>query len=280
MTRRTAILALAFPQDAVFRSTTSLVRVDAAVSDASGRILTDLKKQDFHVFDDGDTSKEQAIVTFSFEEEPLDVILLFDTGGDMRMKFLPLIRAVELGFHELKPGDRASVRVFSGTSVELLPFTADFAAVNDAILLKVLKQHFGGASKLVPAADDAARRFLAEPVTQRRRAILIVTDKTASKQNDSDPAIRNLWEANAVLSELVLGHAPQTTDAVVQKTGGATLAANDDPGGAFQESLRRLRRRYTLYYAMPPGQPGAERAIRLEGPPGTRVFARTGYTIG
>ena len=281
MTRRTAAFVLSFaqvtlPQDAVFRSSVSLVRVDAAVSDASGRILTDLKKDDFRIFDDG---LPQPILNFSFDEEPLDVALLFDTGGNMRSKFLPLIRAIELGFHELKPGDRAAVMVYSGVAVQLLPLTPDFTAVNDAILLQVLKQHFGGTSKLVAAADDAARKFQAEPGNQRRRAILVITDKTAARNSPSDLAIHHLWQADAVLSELILDHAPQPTDAVVEQTGGVTISAGDDPGGAFVESLRRLRRRYTLYYATPPGSPGTQRSIRVEVRPGTHVFARKGYRI-
>ena len=268
MTRRTAAFVLLFPQEAVFRSGVSLVRVDAAVSDASGRILSDLKKDDFRIFDDG---VPQPILKCSFEEEPLDVVLLFDTGGNMHSKFLPLIRAIELGFHELKPGDRAAVMVYSGVAVQLLPLTADFTSVNDAILLKVLKQHFGGTSKLVAAADDAARRFQTEPGNQRRRAILVITDNTASrtsptaKASPNDQAIRDLWQANAVLSELILDHPPQPTDAVVEQT-----------GGAFVESLRR---RYTLYYAMPSGSPGTDRTIRVEARPETHVFARTGYRI-
>jgi len=269
-----------FFQDAVFRSGVSLVRVDAAVSDASGRILTDLKKEDFRIFDDG---VPQPILQFSFEEEPLDVVLLFDTGGDMKSKFLPLIRAVELGFHELKRDDRAAVMVYSGVSVQLLPLTPDFAAVNDAILLQVLKQRFGGSSKLVAAADDAARKFQAQPSSQRRRAILVITDKTAAKNSPNDQAIHDLWRADAVLSELILDHPPQPTDTVVEQTGGATIPAGADPGGAFIESLRRLRRRYTLYYAMPPdakkAAPGTQRTIRVEVRPGTHVFARKGYRI-
>jgi len=274
VTRRAAVAVLL--QDAVFRSGVSLVRVDAAVSDATGRILTDLKKDEFHVFDDG---VPQPILNFSFEEEPLDLILLFDTGGSMRSKFLPLIRAIELGFHELKRGDRAAVMVYSGVSVPLLPLTADFTAVNDAILLQVLKQHFGGTSKLVAAADDAARKFQAEPANQRRRAILVITDKTAAKNSPNDQAVRDLWQADVVLSELILDHAPQPTDTVVEQTGGVTIPAGNAPGDAFVESLRRLRRRYTLYYAMPLGSPGAERAIRVQVRPGTHVFARKGYRI-
>ena len=60
-----------------FRSGVSLVRVDAEAIDASGRVVAGLTKDDFRVLDDG---AAQALVNFSFEEEPLDLILLFDTA--------------------------------------------------------------------------------------------------------------------------------------------------------------------------------------------------------
>jgi hypothetical protein len=267
---------------AVFRSGVSQVRVDAEVSDAGGQILINLKKEDFRLFDQG---QEEPIVSFNFEEEPLDVILLFDIGGDMRSKVLELVRAVELGFHELRRGDRACVMVFSGVSAELLPFTADLGAVNDAILLKVIKQHFGGASKVAEAADDAALRFRTESSTQRRRAVLIVTEKTASHQSAEITAVHDLWKSDAVASELILAKTSPPMDAVVEKTGGAAIAAGIDPGTGFQESLRRLRRRYALYYGLPAGVvAGSERSIRVELTaeaarrfPGARIFARAGY---
>ena len=269
----------------MFRSAVSLVRVDAAVSDAGGQIIPGLKKEDFRVSDEG---KEQSIVNFSFEREPLDVILLFDIGGNMHSKLHELLRAVELGFHELRPGDRAAVMAFSGFTSELAPFSANFDSVNQTILLGLLNQHFGGPSKLAQAADDAALRFRREPNTQRRRAILVIIpangDKPASRQSEEPAAVRDLWQSDAVLSELILDRSVPAVDSLVEKSGGTALATGADPGAAFQESLRRLRRRYTLYYALPDGPSGQLRSIHVELSadaarrfPGARIAARSGY---
>lgn len=257
------------------------MRVDAEVSQPDGGIVADLKKSDFRVLENG---QEQPIVNFGFEEDPLDVILLFDTGNDMRSKVHTIIRAVELGFHELRERDRAAVMVFSGFTAELAPFTSNFAAVNQTILLGALRQKFGGPSKVALAADDAAIRFRAEPHNQRRRAVLIVTGKTAGRGAEEMKAVRDLWQSDAVLSELLLSGSAGNPDSIVEQTGGSVIAGGSDPGAAFQESLRRLRRRYSLYYQLPAGTPGSERRIKIELTPGaaqlhagTRAFSRSGY---
>ncbi|MDE3195743.1 MAG: hypothetical protein KGN84_05335 [Acidobacteriota bacterium] len=272
----------AFAQDsAVFRSGVSLVRVDAEVSRSGGDIVTDLRQSDFRITENG---REQKLVNFSFEEDPLDVILLFDTGGDVKGKIHTIIRSVELGFHELRPKDRADVMLFAGYTAEVQPFTSNFSDVNDAILLKVLKQNFGGPSKVALAADDAAKRFRTEPHSQRRRAVLIVTGKTAGHGAEDAKAVRDLWQSDAVASELIPGGSAGSEDAIVEQTGGSAIAAGTDPGAAFQESLRRLRRRYSLYYVLPEGAAGSERHIKVEltpeamqSHPGAKVFARRGY---
>src|ERR1700728_2526424 len=133
---------VAFAQnDPVFRSGVSLVRVDVQAIDAGGRVVSGLTKDDFRVLDEGNA---QAIVNFSFDEEPLDLILLFDTSGSMHGKLLTIVRATELGFNELHKSDRVCVRAFSEVSTEVLPFSSDLQAVNIAILTQVLKLRFGG----------------------------------------------------------------------------------------------------------------------------------------
>jgi VWFA-related protein len=133
---------LAAPQDdVVFRSGVSLVRVDAEVQDAAGQLITDLKKDEFRVLDQG---VAQTIVNFSFEEEPLDLILLFDVAGSMKGKVLEVFRAVELGFHELHRGDRVCVMDFGGFSEEIAPFSANLESINEAIVLKMPSMRFGG----------------------------------------------------------------------------------------------------------------------------------------
>jgi hypothetical protein len=66
----------------VFRADVSLVHVDAEVTDGT-RTLSGFHQEDFVIKDNGQT---QTILHFSQDEEPLDLILLFDISGSMRPK--------------------------------------------------------------------------------------------------------------------------------------------------------------------------------------------------
>ncbi len=273
--------AIAYPQnDPVFRTGVSLVRVDAQAVDPSGRVVPGLTKDDFRVLDEGTA---QSLVNFSFDEEPLDLILLFDTSGSMHGKLLTVVRATELGFNELHKSDRVCVKAFSGASTEVLPFTSDLQSVNVAILTQVLKLKFGGASRLEPAADDAAIRFRSEPKTHRKRAVLIVTDKPGAREPNEAAIVRDLWNADAVLSELILDRGRNGANEIVDKTGGLTIVAAE-PGEAFRDSVHYLRSGYTMYYAQPEAGSGVERRLQVELTPdaakrfaGIRIRARSGY---
>ena len=51
------------PQDDVVKITTTLIQVDATVTDRKGKIVSDLRKDDFEIYENG---KKQKITTFSF----------------------------------------------------------------------------------------------------------------------------------------------------------------------------------------------------------------------
>ncbi len=274
-------------QNATFRTSVALVRVDAEAVDASGRVVAGLSQNDFRVLDEG---QPQPLAGFSFAEEPLDLILLFDMAGSMKGKIQGIVRAVELGFHELRKGDRVSVMVYNTRAQDVLGFTGDLDAVNNAILLRVLTQKFGGGSQAEKPATDAAERFRNEPATHRKRAVLAITDKPGGAAGPaSDAAVQELWAQNAVMSELVIGSGPRTrldsgVNALVDRTGGAVITAGV-PGEAFQQSVNYLRSGYTLYYRLPEGS--AENAARKVQAgltedaarrwPGVRIRARSGY---
>ncbi|HTA42365.1 MAG TPA: VWA domain-containing protein [Bryobacteraceae bacterium] len=283
-----SLSALASAQDdVVFRSGVSLVRVDAEAVDATGAVVAGLKKEDFRILDE---NKEQQIVNFSFAEEPLDLILLFDTAGSMHGKILELMRATQLGFNELRKGDRVSVWVFGSTPTELLPFSDNLEQVDQAIVLKALTLRPNGSSKLEPAADEAAMRFNREPKTRRKRAVLVVTDKSGSRGPNQTSIVRDLWNADAVLSELIMerpGPPPRMLDRniddLVDKTGGAAIVAGN-PGEAFRESVHYLRSGYAMYYALPDAPDATPRGLQVELTaeaaaryPNVRVRARSGY---
>ena len=274
------------PEAVTFRSAVSLVRVDVEVLDPGGAIAAGLQKSDFRIFDQG---REQPVVSASFGQEPLDLILLFDLSGSMRGKLLALVRAVELGIQELSSGDRVGVMAYDSGPRELLPFTPDMDVVNQAIFLKVPALRFSGETALDRAADSAAFRLRAEPGSARCRAVLLVSDRTAPA---TASVVRDLWQSDAVLGELILGKASgefripeRGGNSLADRTGGATVITGD-PGRAFQQAVRLLRRRYTLFFALPAATPGSERSldVRLSDDalrrfPGARVRARTGYVV-
>jgi VWFA-related protein len=293
---------LAFAQDdVVFRSGVALVHIDAEVTSAEGNILTGLTKDDFRVLDE---RKEQPILHFSAEEEPLDLILLFDISGSMQAVVEGVAVAAYEGLRELREGDRVSVMVFNTQARVVAPFTEDLDAVNRTIQEDVRGIRFGGGTFIQAAVDDAAMRFLHEKKTQRRRAVLIITDNIGTRTRREESVVRDFWEADALLTGLIVRNpsfqarrtvgiimAPQTLaleagmKGIAQKTGGDTLNSGD-PGTAFRDAMHRIRTRYQLYYGLPQAKPGTTRTVHVELTPDAakrypkaRVRARTGYIV-
>jgi len=280
----------------VFRAGVSLVHVDAEVTQ-EGRILSGLTKNDFRVLDE---KKEQTIVHFSAEEQPLDVIPLFDASGSMRPMVSKVADAARTALKELREGDRVGVMAFSFRSRVLLALTEDLAEVERTIRQDVMSQGFKGGTWIQNAMDHAAREFIQQKRTERRRAVLVITDNQGQRTRSSSSVVRDFWEADALLSGLIVGRqvpaallvlAPQMAPIrvgigpVAEQTGGDAIHA-DDPGAGFQEMMHRIRSRYSLYYSLPEAKAGSRRSIRVELAgdaaklvPKARVRARTGYVV-
>jgi VWFA-related protein len=278
-----------------FQTGISLVRVDAEATDGT-RLLTGLRKEDFRIFDNGEP---RPILYFSENEEPLDLILLFDISGSMRPKLEKVAAAAHAALAQLRRGDRVAVMVFRTQSAIVVPFTEDLDEVERGIARSVIGKSLGG-TRILHAIEDAALYFLKQPRTERRRAILVVTDNIGRLSAKQSAVVRSLWEADALVSGLQVRSAAddalltaawvgaphvawffegERMTGVIQQTGG-DLMKGPDPGAEFQESLRRIRLRYSLYYAMPEGKPGEQRHIRVTVRNSqVRVHAREGYFL-
>jgi VWFA-related protein len=296
-----AALISSAQDSAVFHARVSLVHVDAEVVAQDGRILTGLSRNDFRILDEG---KQQTIVDFSAEEQPLDLILLFDISGSMRPNVQAVAEAARQGLAELRPGDRVSLMVFNTRSRVVAPFTEDLDAIERAVREDVMTLEFGGGTLIQKAVDDAARCFFDEPRTQRRRAVLIVTDNIGVRTRRDESVVQNFWEGDALLSGLIVRDkafatvhtlgtvlAPETLlmeagmSGIARQTGGDSIRS-DDPGPAFVDMMHRIRSRYSLYYPAPAGKPGQLRTIHVELTadarkrfPKARVRARHGYRV-
>jgi len=295
------IAGLAVAQDhGVFKTGVSLVHVDAEVTDGM-RLLTGFHKEDFRVLDNG---TPQTILFLSQEETPLDLILLFDISGSMNPKLEKIASSAHAALAQLSQDDRVAVMVFSSRSTIVAPFTGDMQAVEQTINEKVLGKAEGG-THILRAVSDAAAYFMKERRTERRRAVLIMTDNHGQPSGHRNTVVRDLWEADALLCGLELRAAGESAmlgvraaispgaafmnmenmTSVVQETGG-DLIKGRDPGPDFEEMIRRLRLRYMIVYALPKGKPGEQRKIKIElsaearkKNPKARVQARDGYYL-
>jgi VWFA-related protein len=288
-------------QDPTFRTGVSLVHVDAEVLTQDGRIAGDLTQLDFRVLDNG---KEEPIVSFGAGDESLDLILLFDISGSMRTAVEMVAGAARESLRQLRDGDRVAVMVFNTRSRVIAPFTTDLDDVEKSIRAGVLSLHFGGGTFIQSAAGQAAELFMKEKRTERRRAVLVITDNYGQRTRREASVVRDYWEADALLSALIVRArgirtmrtiatvmSPQMlafqvgVSGIAEKTGGDVIQAAD-PGAAFQQSMQRIRTRYSFYYALPESKPGAARSIRVELTreasgrlPKSRIRARTGYIV-
>jgi VWFA-related protein len=168
-------------EDDVVRVETQLVTVPVTVTDRTGRTLTNLRAENFTLYEDG---RPQRVANFIATDAPFEVALLLDTSGSTRAEVGLIRRAANVFIDALRPGDRISIVAFNsqedaGTklaTVELMThLTDDRAALQQAI------ENIGSSNgtPFYDALDRVAREVFREPPRPElrgRRALVALTD--------------------------------------------------------------------------------------------------------
>ena len=164
-------------KQATFRSGVDLVTVSATVRDGKGRLVKDLRQQDFEVIDRGERRK---ISEFRADQAPLSLAILFDVSGSMDTA--DRSTAAKFAAHhllnQLQEGrDEAGLFAFDSRLREVAPFTVDTRALKGALG----EVDPFGATSLHDAISAAADRVATRPFP--RRAVVVLTDgiDTASR---------------------------------------------------------------------------------------------------
>src|SRR6202047_2802283 len=294
----------AWPQDpqsqgSVIRTQVNLVNVFVTVRDKSKRIVTDLKKEDFKLQEDG---QDQQIAFFSREVTlPITLALLLDTSGSEQF-MLGAIQDMGGRFMDrvLRKGDEALVMSFD-TDVDLLSdFTDDRGQLDRAIRkTRINAPMSGGGINPGPvptshvtgtALYDAIYLACNEKLTTEagRKAIVIVTDaQDEGSKVRLEEAIEAAQRTDTVIHILLVaaphfgggngGVARKITD----ETGGRTIFVNSEKhmAQAFDQISEELRSQYTLgYYPSNATHDGKFRKIKVEmSNHDLKVLARKGY---
>ena len=168
-----AALAAQQPQGPIFKAGTQVVSLFVTVADAQKRLVPDLTKDDFEVFDN---EKPQAITYFDNSIHPITVVVMLDTSGSMTLTIDLLKRAAEQFLIRLLPDDKAKVGAFN----DKVQISARFSNNRDQLISAVKDLDYGNGTRLW----DAVALSLDElKGIDGRKVILIFTDgdDTASK---------------------------------------------------------------------------------------------------
>lgn len=152
-----------------FKSGVDLVNVTATVSDASGRFVPNLTKDDFIVYEDG---KPQDISYFGTDRIPVSLGLVIDTSGSMLGEKIEAARTALQQFLDelLDRDDEIFLYRFSDTPVLLQGWTTDRALLNRAL------------GRLMPEGGTAMYDAVAAAVPMARggrnqkKALVIISD--------------------------------------------------------------------------------------------------------
>jgi Ca-activated chloride channel homolog len=155
-------------QQTTFRGGTLTVSIYATVVDSNGRLVPDLDREHFEVYDDG---KKQEMTLFKSDVQPVSVVAMLDTSGSMTLNLELLKQATEQFVIRLLPTDRAQIGSFSDKII-INPQT--FTTDRDELIRIIHNDiEFGNPTHLWDAIDQAMTAVSKE---QNRRVVLVFTD--------------------------------------------------------------------------------------------------------
>ena len=286
--------------DEVVTINASEVLLPVTVRDASGKLVSDLARKDFKVFEDG---REQPLSDLSLRRVPVDVALLVDASSSVAESFEDFRRAAEEFAARLETDDRFCLVKFDDRVELLLDWTSSrlqlrralgrlstgvFTRFNDALALSAREQFKKDERRraLVVLSDgidsnrgattaDAAMRALLESQV----AVYVISNTEIERTRkgaelDSllaggDSAVRfNQLRIGDLRESLrVLDASEHNLSELTRSTGGRLYRPESFSalGGVYNEIADELRHQYALYYTPTNGaRDGRFRRVKVE----------------
>ncbi|HWN98982.1 MAG TPA: VWA domain-containing protein [Blastocatellia bacterium] len=292
------------------RLSADLVLVDVLpVQKKTGRIIGNLKPEDFTVFEDG---VKQSVPYFSKEKLPVSIVVLVDRAGCVN-PFSEQIRAATIkAIGHLKPEDEVAIMTFSNKVSLVQPFTRDRKLIADRIM-SVEQQHRSEQHYFNAAIYEASEYMKRAANPGGRRAIIALTSLEASidfSKISEKEALDSVLESGAVVSGILvrtvggridqgirgkptsllrhLGLRAGSLKMFVEETGGALVGAPPDQIDPTMNLLvDNISQSYSLAYSPTnTARDGKRRRIRVEISPEvekhegkTVLLARRSYVV-
>jgi Ca-activated chloride channel family protein len=175
-----------------FKTGVDLVNVSVTVTDANGRFVGGLKKDDFVVYEDG---KPQEIAQFDSERVPVSLGLALDTSGSMLGEKIVAAQAALNRFlvDLLGPQDEVFLYRFDSHPDLIQPWTKDRRAAGQA--LGTVKPNGGTA-----IYDTVAEAIpLAQRGSNRKKALVLISDGNDTSSHLRVPQLQQIIRESEVL---------------------------------------------------------------------------------
>ena len=290
------------PEDVV-RIETDLVNLNVRVIDRNNRSVSDVRQEEFRVYEDGVLQK---IEFASKEEIPISYGLAVDNSGSMRSQLDQVIEAAKIIVNTNKPGDKTFlVRFIDSQKIETVQ---DFTP-NKNLLMDSLDSLYieGGQTAVVDAvllsAQHVAKYKKGDATDRRRRVLIVVTDgedrdsyyrqeELFDRLREEDVQIfvigfvNELDKEGGMISKSPRDKAVKLIERLAKESGGRAFypkALTELPGIA-EEISRDMRTQYVVgYYPTNRARDGAYHPIRvtIENAPGRDkriALSRSGRT--
>ena len=263
------------------------VVLHATVVDQRSRLVTNLNKNDFTVYEDG---QPQQITRFTREDIPVSIGILVDNSGSMRDKRQAVNTAALALVKGSNPEDEVFIVNFSDEAIIDTDLTSDIAKMQEG-----LQQVDSRGGTALYDAVVASADYLVKKGRREKKVLLVVTDGEDNASTDTlEQAVRRVQDDNGpvVYTIGILGgerekRARRALDSLAQHTGGVSFFPKDlgEVDQIARAVARDIRNQYSIYYR--PSRPqdqGGFRQVKVDAhAPGygrLQVRTRSGYYAG
>jgi Ca-activated chloride channel family protein len=279
--------AMTARRDARIRVDVNLVLVPLIVTDPMDRLVTGLEKENFFLYEN---NKLQTIKTFSQEDAPVSIGIIFDLSGSMANKVIRARDSIFQFMHTANPQDEFFVIGFNDRP-ELIE---DFTSSPQDIEARLATVHAEHRTALLDAIYFGLNKM--KLAKYERRALLIVSDGGDNRSRYTENEVRatvresnvqiysiGIFDPYAATTEERLG--PMLLNDISNETGGRLFRVDDvaEMGDIAEKISAELRNEYVLGYKPDDDRKdGKWRKLKVKlvppaGLPPLTVHARTGY---
>src|SRR3954468_25054569 len=273
----------------VFKKDVEEVMLYATVVDPHNRMVTNLDKNSFTVYEDG---QPQQITSFSHQDIPVSLGILVDNSGSMRDKRPKVNQAALNLVRASNPQDEVFIVNFSDDAYLDQDFTSNIELMRDAL------DHIDsrGGTAMYDAVIASANQ-LAKGAKREKKVLLVVTDGEDNASRDSlEEAVKRVQDdaGPTVYTIGILGddrqskRARRALERLSVETGGIAYFPKDlsEVDAISTAVAHDIRNQYTIgYKPTRPQSQGGFRNVRVEargsdGRSKLQVRTRSGYFAG